>query len=60
MIQSLFLEHIGLYGLVEENRMGSKHQSEVDTSSVHTSIEQGKRHSIGKASIVREGEDVTM
>ena len=57
----LFLEHIGLYGLRGgKTGWGQNINQKVDTSSVHTSIEQGKRHSIGKASIVREGEDVTI
>jgi pyruvate/2-oxoglutarate/acetoin dehydrogenase E1 component len=57
----LFLEHIGLYGLRGgKTGWGQNINQNVDTSSVHTSIEQGKRHSIGKASIVREGEDVTI
>jgi pyruvate/2-oxoglutarate/acetoin dehydrogenase E1 component len=32
----------------------------VDTKSVHDSIEKGERHSIGKASKIREGDDVTL
>ncbi|MGB0174072.1 MAG: alpha-ketoacid dehydrogenase subunit beta, partial [Candidatus Poseidoniaceae archaeon] len=57
----LFLEHIGLYGLRGgKTGWGQNINQKVDTSSVHASIEQGKRHSIGKASIVREGEDVTI
>ena len=57
----LFLEHIGLYGLRGgKTGWGQNINQKVDTESVHTSIEQGKRHAIGKASIVREGDDVTI
>ena len=32
----------------------------VDTASVHESISNGERHSIGKASVIREGTDLTL
>ena len=45
----LFLEHIGLYGLRgEKTGWGQNINQNVDTSSVHASIEQGKRHSVEK------------
>jgi len=57
----LFLEHIGLYGL-RGGKTGWGHNinQNVDTDSVHSSIARGERHSIGKASILRKGNDVTL
>ena len=57
----LFLEHIGLYGLRGgKTGWGQNINQKVDTKSVHSSVEKGERHSIGKASIIREGDDVTL
>jgi pyruvate/2-oxoglutarate/acetoin dehydrogenase E1 component len=57
----LFLEHIGLYGLRGGlTGWGQNINQKVDTTSVHESIENGERHSIGKASVIREGTDATL
>ena len=57
----LFLEHIGLYGLRGgKTGWGQNINQKVDTTSVHASIEKGKRHSIGKASVLRQGDDLTL
>ena len=57
----LFLEHIGLYGLRGGlTGWGQNINQKVDTKSVHEAIANGERHSIGKASIIREGTDLTL
>ena len=57
----LFLEHIGLYGPRGGlTGWGQNINQKVDTKSVHESIENGKRHSIGKASVIRGGTDLTL
>jgi pyruvate/2-oxoglutarate/acetoin dehydrogenase E1 component len=57
----IMLEHIGLYGLGGGlTGWGQNINQKVDTSLVQTAIEEGKRHKIGKAAVIRGGRDITL
>ena len=57
----LILEHIGLYGLRGgKTGWGTSINMDVDTSSVLTAMDEGRRHSIGRAEVVRGGRDLTL
>ncbi|MBT5726849.1 MAG: hypothetical protein HOI75_03385 [Euryarchaeota archaeon] len=57
----IMLEHIGLYGLGGGlTGWGQNINQKVDTSLVQTAIEDGKRHKIGKAAVIRGGRDITL
>jgi len=57
----LFLEHIGLYGLRGGlTGWGQNINQEVDTDSVAQAIDSNESYKIGKAEVIRGGEDVTL
>jgi len=57
----LFLEHIGLYGLRGGlTGWGQNINQDVDTESVHKAIDSDENYKIGKAEVIRGGEDVTL
>ena len=57
----MFLEHIGLYGLRGgKTGWGMNINQNVDTQPVNDAIAAGKRLKIGKAEVIRGGEDVTL
>jgi len=57
----LILEHIGLYGLRGgKTGWGTSINMDVDTTSVQTAMDEGRRHSIGHAEVVRGGRDLTL
>ncbi|PXY76633.1 MAG: hypothetical protein CXX80_02915, partial [Methanobacteriota archaeon] len=61
----IFLEHIGLYGLrTGMTAWGDDISQSVDVDPVNAAIEQrgddGQRHSIGRAQVIRGGSDLTI
>jgi 2-oxoisovalerate dehydrogenase E1 component len=61
----IFLEHIGLYGLrTGITSWGDDISQSVDVDQVNAAVEQGfeseKRHSIGRAQVIRGGRDLTI
>ena len=57
----VFLEHIGLYGLRGGlTGWGQNINQIVDTESVSESIESGEIYKLGKAGVIRGGNDVTL
>ena len=57
----IFLEHIGLYGLRGGvTGWGDVINQRVDTEKVHLALNQGRKHILGKAKIVRGGNDLTL
>ena len=57
----VFLEHIGLYGLRGGlTGWGQNINQIVDTESVSNSIESGEIYKLGKAEVIRGGNDVTL
>jgi pyruvate/2-oxoglutarate/acetoin dehydrogenase E1 component len=57
----IFLEHIGLYGLRGGlTGWGDNISQKVDTESVNTALDAGESYKIGKAKVIRGGEDLTL
>jgi pyruvate/2-oxoglutarate/acetoin dehydrogenase E1 component len=57
----IFLEHIGLYGLRGGlTGWGQNINQQVDTDSVSKAIENGERFKLGKAEVIRGGQDITL
>ena len=57
----VFLEHIGLYGLRGGlTGWGGSISQMVDTESVEAALAADERHEIGRAAVVRGGDDVTL
>jgi len=57
----IFLEHIGLYGLRGGlTGWGQNINQQVDTDSVSRAIENGERFKLGKAEVIRGGQDITL
>jgi len=57
----IFLEHIGLYGLRGGlTGWGDMINQKVDTEPVKLALNQGRRHALGKAKVVRGGSDMTL
>jgi len=57
----IFLEHIGLYGLRGGlTGWGDMINQKVDTEPVKLALNQGRRHVLGKAKVVRGGGDLTL
>ncbi len=57
----VFLEHIGLYGLRGGlTGWGDNINQKVDTTSVNEAIDAGESYKIGKAGVIRGGDDLTL